>query len=165
MPFMEPNIETRINRWLNSAQSTQEPAASALNLRHAYGPLPAFLYAWALLFMIHSGTIATSHTSRTAPREGNWAAMALGRRKIPDPMIVPTTIAMASKRLRSFRKVGGEVLASPVASGACSSDFRSSKINDPPLPDPVVILCLLSLGCLDGATHARLFHRLFQNAF
>ena len=27
-------------------------------LRHAYGPLPAFLYAWELLFMIHSGTIA-----------------------------------------------------------------------------------------------------------
>ena len=27
-------------------------------LRHAYGPLPAFLYAWALLFMIHSGSIA-----------------------------------------------------------------------------------------------------------
>ncbi len=27
-------------------------------LRHAYGPLPAFLYAWGLLFMIHSGTIA-----------------------------------------------------------------------------------------------------------
>jgi len=28
-------------------------------LRHAYGPLPAFLYAWGLLFMIHSGSIAT----------------------------------------------------------------------------------------------------------
>lgn len=27
-------------------------------LRHAYGRLPAFLYAWALLFMIHSGSIA-----------------------------------------------------------------------------------------------------------
>jgi basic amino acid/polyamine antiporter, APA family len=27
-------------------------------LRHIYGPLPAFLYAWALLFMIHSGSIA-----------------------------------------------------------------------------------------------------------
>lgn len=27
-------------------------------LRHAYGPVPAFLYAWALLFMIHSGSIA-----------------------------------------------------------------------------------------------------------
>ena len=27
-------------------------------LRHAYGPLPAFLYAWGLLFMIHSGSIA-----------------------------------------------------------------------------------------------------------
>ena len=27
-------------------------------LRHAYGPLTAFLYAWELLFMIHSGTIA-----------------------------------------------------------------------------------------------------------
>ena len=27
-------------------------------LRHAYGALPAFLYAWALLFMIHSGSIA-----------------------------------------------------------------------------------------------------------
>ena len=27
-------------------------------LRHAYGPLPAFLYAWGLLFMIHSGRIA-----------------------------------------------------------------------------------------------------------
>jgi basic amino acid/polyamine antiporter, APA family len=27
-------------------------------LRHAYGPLPAFLYAWGLLLMIHSGTIA-----------------------------------------------------------------------------------------------------------
>jgi APA family basic amino acid/polyamine antiporter len=27
-------------------------------LRHAYGPLPAFLYAWALLLMIHSGSIA-----------------------------------------------------------------------------------------------------------
>jgi len=27
-------------------------------LRHAYGPLPAFLYAWGLLFMIHSGCIA-----------------------------------------------------------------------------------------------------------
>jgi len=27
-------------------------------LRQAYGPLPAFLYAWALLVMIHSGSIA-----------------------------------------------------------------------------------------------------------
>lgn len=27
-------------------------------LQHAYGPLPAFLYAWALLVMIHSGSIA-----------------------------------------------------------------------------------------------------------
>ena len=27
-------------------------------LRKAYGSLPAFLYAWALLFMIHSGSIA-----------------------------------------------------------------------------------------------------------
>jgi APA family basic amino acid/polyamine antiporter len=27
-------------------------------LRHIYGPLPAFLYAWALLAMIHSGSIA-----------------------------------------------------------------------------------------------------------
>lgn len=27
-------------------------------LRRAYGPLPAFLYAWGLLFMIHSGSIA-----------------------------------------------------------------------------------------------------------
>jgi APA family basic amino acid/polyamine antiporter len=27
-------------------------------LRHTYGPLPAFLYAWALLVMIHSGSIA-----------------------------------------------------------------------------------------------------------
>jgi basic amino acid/polyamine antiporter, APA family len=27
-------------------------------LRHAYGPLPAFLYAWGLLVMIHSGSIA-----------------------------------------------------------------------------------------------------------
>jgi len=27
-------------------------------LQHAYGPLPAFLYAWALLLMIHSGSIA-----------------------------------------------------------------------------------------------------------
>jgi basic amino acid/polyamine antiporter, APA family len=27
-------------------------------LRHVYGPLPAFLYAWALLLMIHSGSIA-----------------------------------------------------------------------------------------------------------
>ncbi len=27
-------------------------------LRHAYGPLPAFLYAWGLLAMIHSGSIA-----------------------------------------------------------------------------------------------------------
>jgi basic amino acid/polyamine antiporter, APA family len=27
-------------------------------LRHAYGPFPAFLYAWGLLFMIHSGSIA-----------------------------------------------------------------------------------------------------------
>jgi APA family basic amino acid/polyamine antiporter len=24
-------------------------------LRHAYGPLPAFLYAWSLLLVIHSG--------------------------------------------------------------------------------------------------------------
>ncbi len=36
------------------------PAAGGLctYLRHAYGPLPAFLYAWSLLFMIHSGSIA-----------------------------------------------------------------------------------------------------------
>jgi basic amino acid/polyamine antiporter, APA family len=27
-------------------------------LRHVCGPLPAFLYAWALLVMIHSGSIA-----------------------------------------------------------------------------------------------------------
>lgn len=27
-------------------------------LRHAYGPFTAFLYAWGLLFMIHSGSIA-----------------------------------------------------------------------------------------------------------
>ncbi|MGB6678449.1 MAG: amino acid permease [Terriglobales bacterium] len=27
-------------------------------LRHVYGPLPAFLYAWALLLMIHTGSIA-----------------------------------------------------------------------------------------------------------
>lgn len=27
-------------------------------LRHVYGPLPSFLYAWALLVMIHSGSIA-----------------------------------------------------------------------------------------------------------
>jgi basic amino acid/polyamine antiporter, APA family len=27
-------------------------------LRHAYGPFPAFLYAWGLLLMIHSGSIA-----------------------------------------------------------------------------------------------------------
>jgi APA family basic amino acid/polyamine antiporter len=27
-------------------------------LRHIYGPLPAFLYAWALLAMIHTGSIA-----------------------------------------------------------------------------------------------------------
>jgi APA family basic amino acid/polyamine antiporter len=27
-------------------------------LRHVYGPLPAFLDAWALLVMIHSGSIA-----------------------------------------------------------------------------------------------------------
>lgn len=27
-------------------------------LRQAYGPLPAFLYAWALLLVIHSGSIA-----------------------------------------------------------------------------------------------------------
>ncbi len=27
-------------------------------LRHAYGPLPAFLYAWGLVLMIHSGSIA-----------------------------------------------------------------------------------------------------------
>jgi len=30
----------------------------ATYLRRAYGPLPAFLYAWGLLFMIHSGSIA-----------------------------------------------------------------------------------------------------------
>jgi APA family basic amino acid/polyamine antiporter len=29
-----------------------------LYLRQAYGPLPAFLYAWGLLFLIHSGSIA-----------------------------------------------------------------------------------------------------------
>jgi APA family basic amino acid/polyamine antiporter len=29
-----------------------------LYLRKAYGPLPAFLYAWGLLFLIHSGSIA-----------------------------------------------------------------------------------------------------------
>ena len=27
-------------------------------LQHVYGPLPAFLYAWALLLMIHTGSIA-----------------------------------------------------------------------------------------------------------
>ena len=27
-------------------------------LREAYGPLPAFLYGWGLLAMIHSGSIA-----------------------------------------------------------------------------------------------------------
>src|SRR5579863_6970485 len=27
-------------------------------LRHVYGPLPAFLYAWALLVMVHTGSIA-----------------------------------------------------------------------------------------------------------
>jgi APA family basic amino acid/polyamine antiporter len=29
-----------------------------LYLRQAYGPLPAFLYAWGLLLLIHSGSIA-----------------------------------------------------------------------------------------------------------
>lgn len=32
-------------------------------LRHAYGPFPAFLYAWALLVMIHSGSIAALGTA------------------------------------------------------------------------------------------------------
>lgn len=32
-------------------------------LRHAYGRLPAFLYAWALLVMIHSGSIAALATA------------------------------------------------------------------------------------------------------
>jgi APA family basic amino acid/polyamine antiporter len=36
------------------------PGAGGLcmHLRQSYGPLPAFLYAWALLFMIQSGSIA-----------------------------------------------------------------------------------------------------------
>jgi basic amino acid/polyamine antiporter, APA family len=29
-------------------------------LRHVYGPLPAFLYAWALLLIVHSGSIAAA---------------------------------------------------------------------------------------------------------
>src|ERR1700683_2990951 len=38
--------------------------------------------------------------------------MELGRRKIPDPMIVPTITATVSKRFSSFRKVGGEAATS-----------------------------------------------------
>jgi APA family basic amino acid/polyamine antiporter len=34
------------------------PGGLCTYLRHAYGPLTAFLYAWGLLFMIHSGSIA-----------------------------------------------------------------------------------------------------------
>jgi len=39
----------------------------------------------------------------------------LGMRKIPDPMMVPTTIATASKRFNSFRKVGEQAAASPLS--------------------------------------------------
>ena len=34
--------------------------------------------------------------------------MELGMRKIPDPMMVPTTTATPSKKFNSFRKMGGQ---------------------------------------------------------
>jgi hypothetical protein len=49
----------------------------------------------------------------TVPTESSWAATELGRRKIPDPMMVPTTTATASKRFSSFLRAGGEAATSP----------------------------------------------------
>jgi hypothetical protein len=48
----------------------------------------------------------TNHTSNTAAKECRRAAMMLGTRKIPDPMVVPTTTATASKRFNSLCKLG-----------------------------------------------------------
>lgn len=56
----------------------------------------------------------STHTHSTGPSESTWAAMELGSRKIPEPMIVPTTTAHASKTFNSLRRPNGETeLVSP----------------------------------------------------
>jgi hypothetical protein len=55
-------------------------------------------------------TPPATHTSSTARSEGICAAIALGSRKIPDPMMVPATTATASMSAKSLRKPLGEEL-------------------------------------------------------
>ena len=50
----------------------------------------------------------TTQTNRTSRSESNCLAMAPPIRKIPDPIIIPTTIAMPSNRVNSLRKLAGE---------------------------------------------------------
>ena len=61
-------------------------------LRDALGPLPAFLYGWTQLLVINTGGIAA-----VAIAFASYTADVAGLRKIPAPMMAPTTTMVASK--------------------------------------------------------------------
>src|SRR5215207_6848899 len=56
----------------------------------------------------------TTHTASMAPGPGNLFAMPAGDRKIPDPMVIPTTIETA---LHSPRRLGSPLDGSSLPAG------------------------------------------------
>lgn len=78
-------------------------------LRHAYGPLLAFLYAWALLFMIHSGSIAA-----LAVAFGLYAGQILGLRAIEEKVLSAMCI-LALTTISCFGIRGGKIVQNSIA--------------------------------------------------
>jgi len=78
-------------------------------LRHAYGPLPAFLYAWALLFMIHSGSIAA-----LAVAFGLYAGQILGLSAIEEKVLSAMCI-LALTTISCFGIRGGKIVQNSIA--------------------------------------------------
>jgi len=78
-------------------------------LRHAYGPLPAFLYAWGLLFMIHSGSIAG-----LAVAFGLFASQILPLSTVEEKML-SATFVLAFTTLSCLGIRGGKIVQNLIA--------------------------------------------------
>ncbi len=109
-------------------------------LRHAYGPLPAFLYAWGLLFMIHSGTIAA-----LAVAFGLYVAQILPLNPIEEK-VSSAMLILAFTTLSCFGIRGGKLVQNLIAGAKVSG-----------LAGIIVLLCVKGsrpIRLFDGAPHA-----------
>lgn len=94
-------------------------------LRHAYGPLPAFLYAWGLLFMIHSGSIAA-----LAVAFGLYVGQILPMSTIEEK-VLSVMFILAFTALSCFGIRGGKIVQNLIAIAKISG-----------LAGIIVLLCL-----------------------